>query len=534
MSLKRLISSLLVLIMVCGLLAGCGKEEAPVVEGGALTVGVPQKISITDYDNNAFTEYVEENTGVDIEFAFFSNTASEYKQQLALMASSNEELPDVMIGFHDMGTNTVNIYGQDGYFLDLTDLIDEYGDSYKAAYENQSKKMQEFISRRMKDPDTGGIYGMPYVSYTTVDHIQSIMYINQKWLDAVGMKAPATVDELYNVLKAFKTQDPNGNGTADEIPMLGANKIMDYVINAYIYFEENHKYNVEDGKVYAPFITEEYRDALRFLNKMCKEGLYSDLSFTVTSRTELKNLYTPSSGVAQVGIFWGHPSTNTNTFNPVLEEYTALAPLADATGKGGYLVVSDDLVKLSAFITKDCENPALAMQLLDFFYEDETVTRMRRGEKDVDWTVQGGVDISGAEVPNSTINGQAFFEGAQTWGANVLGMCTPENFSVAMETVDEGESRAVKLLAESHKLMNEYPIKEDTVRNLEYNNQEFEVKEKYESLLNAYVLEEAKLFVMGTKNLDSDWDAYVKQIDELGLSKVLEFKQSAYDRANKK
>ena len=531
---KRIISGILVFIMICGLFVGCGKEETPVVEGGTLVVAVPQKISVTDYDNNAFTKYVEENTGVDIEFAFFSSTASEYKQQLALMASSNEELPDVMIGFHDMGTNTVNIYGQDGYFIDLTDLIEEYGDSYKAAFDKQSEKMQKFIKQRITDPDTGKIYGLPYVTYTTVDHMQSIMYVNQKWLDAVGMKAPTTVEELYNVLKAFKTKDPNGNGTADEIPMLGANKIMDYVINAYIYFEEAHKYNVENGKVYAPFITEEYREALRTLNKMCKEGLYSDLSFTVSSKTELKNLYTPSSGVAQVGIFWGHPSTNTNTFNPVLDEYTALAPLTDETGKGGYLVVSDDHAKLSAYITKDCENPALAMQFLDFFYEDETVTRMRRGEKDVDWEEKSGMDITGVEVPHSTINGQAFFEGAQTWGANVLGMCTPENFSVSMETTDEGETRAARLLAESHKQMSQYPIKEDTVRNLEYNNKEYEAKEKYESLLNSYVLEQAKLFVMGTKNLDSDWDEYIKQIDELGLAKVLEFKQSAYDRAKGK
>lgn len=530
---KKLISSLLVFIMLCGLLTGCGDKKAPEVEGGTLKVGIPQSITITDYNENAFTKYLEEKTGAEIEFVFFSSTASEYRQQLALMASSNEEFPDVLTGFWSLGTNTANMYGQDGYFIDLTELIDTYGDAYKAQYKKQPEKLQKFIDQRMKDDETGAIYGMPYVTQITVDNMQSIMYINQKWLDAVGMKAPTTIDELYSVLRAFKTQDPNGNGQADEIPMLGGDAMMNYVMNAYIYYEKAHPYNVESGKVYAPFITDEYREGLRTLNKMCKEGLYSDLSFTVTTKTDLKNLYTPASGTAQVGIICGHPSSYTNTFSAVLDEYTAFGALGDVTGEGGYEVISDDNVFLSAFITKDCENTALAMTFLDCFYEDETITRMRRGEKDVDWKVEGGKDITGEEVPNTVINGQAFFEGSQTWGQMFHGICTAQNFSVSMDTQDQGEARAIKLLAESYKFMKDARVKEDTVRNLEYTNAEYEVKEQYESTLNNYVTEQAKLFIMGTKNIETDWDAYLKQIDELALSKVLEFKQSAYDRANK-
>ena len=142
---KKLISSLLVFIMLCGLLTGCGDKKAPEVEGGTLKVGIPQSITITDYNENAFTKYLEEKTGAEIEFVFFSSTASEYRQQLALMASSNEEFPDVLTGFWSLGTNTANMYGQDGYFIDLTELIDTYGDAYKAQYKKQPEKLQKFI-----------------------------------------------------------------------------------------------------------------------------------------------------------------------------------------------------------------------------------------------------------------------------------------------------------------------------------------------------------------------------------------------------
>lgn len=530
---KRVVSSLLVIMILCSLLTGCGEKKTAEVEGGKLKVGIPQKVSITDYNDNAFTKYLEENTGVDIEFVYFSSTASEYKQQLALMASSNEEFPDVLTGFYGLGVGTVNSYGQDGYFLDLTDLIDKHADAYKKAYGEQDKKIQKFITQKITDPDTGKIYALPYVGMVTEDSIQSLMYINQKWLDAVGMKAPTNLDELYSVLQAFRTQDPNGNGQADELPMLGADAMMNYVINAYIYYEQAHPYNVEDGKVYAPFITEEYRDALRHLNKLCKEGLYSDLSFTVTNKTELKNLYTPTNGVAQVGIIWGHPQVNTNTFSDVLEQYTALDALGDATGKGGYNVVSDDIVNLSTFITKDCENPELAIKFCDFFYEEETVIRARRGEKDVDWKEKPGKDYTGEEVPVYVINSQAFFEGNKTWGQMHSGILTRQNFSTNIETDDQGEARTIRLLAESRVYLDKARLKEDTVRNLVYTNAEYEIKDQYEATLNNYVKEQAKLFVMGTKNIDSDWDAYLKQIEDLNLKGVLEMKQKAYDRANK-
>jgi putative aldouronate transport system substrate-binding protein len=187
---KRLVSGLLALMMLCSLLTGCGgKDKDASAEGGRLVVGIPQKSTITDYDNNAYTKYLEENTGVKIKFTYFSNTASEYKQQLALMASS----------------------GEDGYFLDLTDLIEKYADTYKEKYKTLTDTEKEYVDLKCKSMESDAIYALPEVREVLIDEIQSLTFINQSWLDAVGMKAPTTVDELYAVLQAFKTQDPNGN-----------------------------------------------------------------------------------------------------------------------------------------------------------------------------------------------------------------------------------------------------------------------------------------------------------------------------------
>ena len=532
---KRIISSLLVLIMLCSLMTGCGgKDDKVSTEGGTLVVGIPQKATVESYEDNAFTEYLEESLGIEIEFEYFSNTASEYKQQLALTVSAGDELPDVIVGLDGLGMSTVYSYGEDGYFIDLTDLIDKHADAYKAHYDKLSDKIKKYVDMRMLDTETGEIYGMPKVANEEqVDYLESMLFINQKWLDAVGMTAPTNPTELYNVLQAFKTQDPNGNSKNDEIPMLGGDAMMNYVMNAFIYYEQAHPYNVENGKVFAPFTTDEYKEGLRYLNKLCKEGLYSDLSFTVTNTTELKNLYTPANGVAQVGIIAGHPQSYTNTLSPVLDQYTALGALGDAPGEGGYMVVADVQTYLSTFITKDCENPELAMKFCDFFYEDETIIRARRGEKDVDWKEQPGKDYTGEEVPVYVINSEAFFQGNKTWGQMQSGILTRQNFSTSLQTDDQGEARTMRLLGTSRVFLNNARLKEDTVRNLVYTSAEYEIKDQYENTLNNYVNEQADLFVMGTKSIDADWAAYVQQIEDLNLKAVLNMKQTAYDRANK-
>ena len=108
---KRIISLILVVIMLCSLLAGCGGNGGGSKASNKLTVGINQNSNITSFDDNAFTKYLEETVGVDIEFVYYSSAGSEAIQQLALTASAGKPLPDVILGFHEMSQYVVNQYG---------------------------------------------------------------------------------------------------------------------------------------------------------------------------------------------------------------------------------------------------------------------------------------------------------------------------------------------------------------------------------------------------------------------------------------
>ena len=105
MKFKRVISTFLSFIMLLSLLTGCGEKDKTNVEPlpdetVTLTVGIPQNSTVSDYDDNAFTNYLEEQANVEIEFVYFSSTESEYSQQLSLMCGADEKLPDVIMGFN--------------------------------------------------------------------------------------------------------------------------------------------------------------------------------------------------------------------------------------------------------------------------------------------------------------------------------------------------------------------------------------------------------------------------------------------------
>ena len=533
---KRIISLLLATLTVLSLLAGCGGQggdETP-ADGTRkkLTVGVPQSASVTDYDNNGLTTYIEDSLGIDIEFVFFSSSASEYTKQLTLMCASGEKLPDVLWGFYGMDRYTVNEFGEDGYFIDLTDLLATKAPHYQEALAKLDETTQKRIVSRGTSAIDGGFYGMPMVSVMPVaDTMQNITYINKTWLDTLGLSVPDTADELYEVLKAFKNGDPNGNGTDDEIPMLSS-QIETYIINAFV-FTGSYGLNVTDGKVWDPYTTDEYRQALQFCRKLCDEKLLDDMNFSLTSQAEYTALITPANNVARVGIWQGHPQLVTSMNSKILNQYTALPPLSDATGKGGYLVNGPDDLYYCSFITEDCKDLDTAMKFLDFFYVDETVTRVRHGVKDQDWVYEEGFSRSGEPRYFKLLDADAAFQGNSTWGTQGHAIRTAENYlPAAMEDVTERNVECDRLLDESTRIRLTFRQPEELLQYLNYTVDEYNQRNKLSTLFYQYVNECRALFITGEMDINSDteWDAYCKEVSNLGEDTLITIAQNAYDR----
>ena len=97
--------------------------------------------------------------------------------------------------------------------------MEKYAPNIKAYFDENpdQRKALEWID--------GKIYYIPCIGDGDVS---MGWFIREDWLDNLGLEMPKNVDEYYNVLKAFKTQDPNGNGIDDEIPYFNRNAGVDY------------------------------------------------------------------------------------------------------------------------------------------------------------------------------------------------------------------------------------------------------------------------------------------------------------------
>ena len=544
---KRIISLLLALVMVLGALTGCGGKKAQkgVAGDGKIVVGLPYSASGPDINQNELVKYISEKCGLEIEWRLFPTSASDYKTKLQTsLLNKKEVLPDVLLGMDGLGHYTINQLGEQGFVVDLKPLIDAgKAPNYTKALSKLDEKTQKFIQEKGTNTVDGkSFYAMPAVTVPAIDDQQSMIYINQKWLDAVGMKAPTTVKELEAVCKAFKEKDPNGNGESDEIPMLDAStntEIRDWLINAFVEYNPG-AYNVDaNGKVWDPLTTKEFRQALDFVSDMTEKGYYDSASFTAAI-ADVKNYVSPQSGDIKVGIFGGHMETMTNANTDALDEFVSLKPLKDATGKGGYNIINDVSVTWRAMITKDCVDKDEAMRFIDAWYEDEAVTRQRYGKKGEDWIETQTMEPTSFDSESNIQikNQQAFFNRSEnrTLG-NILFIMTFENYYAIAATEENGSTnrqiQVTRLVEEQWNIRkNDGKRQIDTLEQLVYTQEEYEAREEKLADLDDYIAKEVIQFARGAKDVNDDaaWKTFQDQMQKRARGEMMEIIQNAYNR----
>ena len=204
-------------------------------------------------------------------------------------------------------------------------------------------------------------------------------FINTKWLDALHLDMPTNLQELVEVLKAFRDQDPNGNGKADEIPMIGCKSgtvggdTIAWLINFFLYCNSSSAFNIENGQLYIPQATDDYREALKFVNSLVEENLLHRSTFTYNP----SNLRAILMNADMLGVVVGDPSTIFDS-DYIFGEYEPLNLYGNT-----YYTVSG--VKYDTFITAGCKDVSAAWDLLMLMYTQEAAARQCHGVLGEDW-----------------------------------------------------------------------------------------------------------------------------------------------------
>ncbi|OON93568.1 MAG: hypothetical protein ATN31_06030 [Candidatus Epulonipiscioides saccharophilum] len=549
------LKNLAIFLLASGLLVGCvGTENSeqtkkadiytevgtyPIVKEGesdSFTLFTYLRPSVTSYnsDINIFTKYLEDLTGVKLEFT--SSVSADFAQKLNVMMISGEYVDAILSPPY--GASELLLYGQQGIFIPLNDLIEENAPNIKKALDENPLIKDAFTST------DGNMYGLPRIGKTKGTEYCYKMWINHEWLENLDLEVPTTTEEFYQVLKAFKEQDANKNGDPnDEIPLSGSPSLWAadptiYLLNAFIPTSAGTGFlNLsEDKQIYHVKTTNEYKEYLKFMNRLYEEELLDPLVFT-QGKQEFYKLVAATDGVGKVGALPGGSVTSfaiTSDYD-TWGQYTQIAPLM---GPDGLVSASRsfDFGTTGLVITNKCENPEVVLRVFDYMYTDEGVTRMSFGavgDGRLGTAPEGTVNYLGEPADYVRLDVDQSTDAA--W--NRIGPDGQGNdFEMLFGVRTGGAYPDVDQILYLSSVNDYAPVAQDVatiIPPLSFSEDESRIITDLQLALNTYLDESALAFITGKKDIDENWDDYLKQAEVLGLSQFLEVRQTAYDRKYK-
>lgn len=243
---------------------------------------------------------IEEYTNTKLDIVWAPNPSYDEKVNTTL-ASGN--LPQVMLVAEDRADNIVSAVKAQAFW--------EVG-PYLKDYPNLTRAIDDI--RRYNASHEGKLYSVP----STRGLSESALIYRKDWLDNVGLKPPQTIDELYEMMKAFTQNDPDKNGKNDTFGLIewGADGSSLFTQLKY-WFGAPNQWADRDGKLVPEFMTAEYKAAMDFMRKLYQEKLINP-DFAVTNQNQMLDYINKGKAGGYPGAFaqfsngWLNPLTQAN------------------------------------------------------------------------------------------------------------------------------------------------------------------------------------------------------------------------------
>lgn len=303
---------------------------------------------------------------LNIHFEIQQIDANSWNDKISIMFAT-QDLPDVIWGQVSSLPNYID------QCYDITDMIPAY-----------TRKVQEFLDANpqyIQGESIGGrMYSFPSVVQSENRAHTFSLAINQVWLDKLGLKTPTTIDELTEVLRAFVTKDPNGNGQPDEIGFSFTSGYGEGAVTATLDYarylfgllnngenETKHDIMVEDDKVIFCPADIRYYDMLEWLHMCYEEGLMDRDGFTQTGSDLLQK-----GSNDRLGMFFGGWHMYNSVGTELVGNYSYFLPTQDRYGNitVPMMWAPMDFYRHCFTITSKCENPEYLIMMLEYINND--------------------------------------------------------------------------------------------------------------------------------------------------------------------
>ncbi|QHT58515.1 extracellular solute-binding protein [Paenibacillus lycopersici] len=491
--------------------SGVKKDGFPIVDKTVTLKMMSQDAGIADWNTMPVMQEMEKLTGVHMEYQLAPIDSFATKKNLVFASG---DLPDIFYAA-DLTPAEQVTYGTQGVLVPLEKYIDEgYAPNLKKIFDEHPDIRKSFTT-----PD-GHIYALPNIDLSAVWY-RGPMWYNGKFLKALNATEPKTTEELYAYLKRVKTEDPNGNGKADEIPLTSV-KLDDlrmYFLGFWGIYNEQY-YADKDGKVHYTPQEEGYKGYLTFLNRLWKEDLLDHETFSQTG--DQKKAKGTNNQVALFNDWFpyftlgGEPSGDNPLMTPVSSEIAGTPVYGKHPG-----------ISTNGTFAISSSNPApeATMRWVDYLYSYDGATLFGQGPENVLWKYKNKDTHEKEWLPVKDGKDREEVRGTLTpnYGIVTPGMSSAELTKGLKSDFDEwlDKENAAKLT----------PIAKAPFPNVYLTNDQQTEATTLLSDLSTYVTQMEARFVTGQEPL-SNWDKYVSQLKKMGSDRIVELYQGAYDTWN--
>lgn len=498
---------------------GTETPEASEKQMGSKIVDETLELSIHMHFRNAYVynedwpvfKKAEELTNIRLKGVAPSSATDTQEVFNLLMASG--DLPDIIEG-NNLQDDFIR-YGMEGAFVPLEDLIAEHAPNIQKFLDEHP-----YVKTFASGPD-GHMYFIPYIPEGGV---AKGYFIRQDWLDKLGLTTPTNVDELYTVLKAFAERDPNGNGLKDEIPYFSRHVGENFKDNeatrlTHFWGAKTDFFVDSQGKVNHGFVTDEFKTGMINVAKWYAEGLIDPEIYTRGGKARDIALGNDIGGFNHD--WFGSNAAYNNSLGEQIPGFNFLpiAPPADINGDV-WEEFNRDLVKPDGWaITAMNQHPIETIKYFDFWFTEEGRRLMNFGIEGVQYDMVDGQPIFKEEVVKGEKSAQA-----QLWdiGAQVpIGFF--QDFGYEVQTYNEIAQAGVNMYIDNGYIVEPFPY-------VSFNQEEQEIFDEIYTNITTYMRETHQMWILGGQSVEEGWDAYIKQLDQLGFNDLLKIHQAAYDR----
>ena len=483
------------------------KVDEPVT----FSMAIQHNFLVDPATEDQFIVQMSEATNINFDFEVISGADKETRINLLLAGG---EYPDAMIG-QLLNLGQITNLGEAGILIDLKPYM-------TAEYMPNLAKVLETYPDMLTaaTQENGAIYTLPFAEINWYDTWATV-HINTEWLEKVGKEMPTTLDEYADVLVAFKENDCNGNGEADEIGMAYIPGNNSYGIAGWFGTAHNMMY-IDDKAIFGP-TEENFRDYARYMNRLWDLGVIDIEAFTQDYSTfnAKGQQATPVYGsvIDSAKDWWCNGGTQ--------EQYSLVSPINGGSSRYGALkqrVSNKNYILHQGVIFNNGQDIPTLLKFFDNLYDPFYGEVVGKGFLNgiLVQTEDGKLAFAPAEnVPEQYANHTDWMSKThmQQWPA------------ARFEYYDEyfANTGVVKQLKDASEFLEPYFYNEVMPHGFTFPSEQA-VYDEYLTDITKYVSEKFAAWVTGEADVDAEWDAFQEQLKKLHVEELVAGYQAQYDR----